>query len=131
MAKSSDRTYVAEIINSIKSAATPQPRKRSALTLYMERNKDKLTSEFGIQWSAVQNDESQRKRLPKYFEFAQTCWKNEPQTFRDEMEKESQDEHDNASREWRAKIESFNGSLEDFEKSGFLGVKHIYFTHPY
>jgi len=83
----------------------------------MEKNKEKLTSEFGIHWSAVQNDVSQKKRLPKYYEYVQTCWKKESETYREEMEKETQDEHDIACREWKEKIESFNGTPEDFERS--------------
>ena len=119
MAKSSDRTYVAEIVNSIKSAASQQPRKRSAVTVYIEENKDKITSEFAIHWSALQNDSSQKQRLPKYNEFVQTCWKNEPQSYREEMEKTAQEEHEKAIRDWKEKIENFNGVPEDFERSDF------------
>ena len=117
LAKSSDRTYVAEIVNSIKSAASLQPRKRSAVNLYIEKNKDKITTEFAIHWSSVQNDHSPKKRLPKYNEFVQMCWKKEPQTYRDEMERDAQEEHDKAISEWKEKIETFNGTPEDFERS--------------
>ena len=116
MAKSSDRTYAEEIINSIKSAASLRPRKRSAISVYMERNKEKLASEFTILWSAVEKDLSPKKRLPKYTEFVQTCWKKEPQTYRDEIENDVQEEHDNAIREWKEEIESFNGTPEDFKR---------------
>ena len=83
----------------------------------MEKNKEKLTSEFSLQWSAVQNDVSQKKRLPKYYEFALTCWKNESESYREEMEKETQDEHDIAIREWKEKIKTFNGTPDEFERS--------------
>ena len=124
LAKSSDRTYVAEIVNSIKSAASQQPRKRSAVTVYIEQNKEKITSEFAVHWSALQKDTSQKQRLPKYNEFVQTCWKNEPQSYRDEMEKAAQEEHEKANREWKEKIESFNGAPEDFERSDIHHIKH-------
>ena len=116
LAKSSDRTYVAEIVNSIKTAASVQPRKRSAVTIYMERNKEKLTGEFATHWSAVQNDLSQKKRLPKYNEFVQTCWKKESQSYRDEIERDTQEDHKNAIREWKEKIESINGTPEEFKR---------------
>lgn len=119
LAKSPDRTYVAEIVNSIKSAASVQPRKRSALSLYMEKNKDKLGSDFSVHWSAVQNDLTPKQRLPKYNEFAQACWKKEPQTYREEMEKEALIEHEKAHREWKEKIETFKGTPEEFERSEF------------
>lgn len=117
MAKSSDRTYVAEIVNSIKSAASVQPRKRSALSIYMEKNKDKITSDFAVQWSTVPL--TPKQRLPKYNEFAQACWKKEPNTYREEMEKEAQIEHENANREWKEKIETFKKTPEEFERSEF------------
>ena len=117
LAKSSDRTYAAEIVDSIKSAASLQPRKRSAVSLYIEKNKEKLTTEFAIHWSALQNDLSPKKRLPKYNEFVQTSWKKEPQACRDEMEREAQQEHENAVREWKEKIETFDGTPEAFERS--------------
>jgi hypothetical protein len=123
LAKSSDRTYVAEIVDSIKSAASLQPRKRSAISMYMEKNKDKLTSQFAIHWSAVQNDLSQKKRLPMYNDFVQTCWKKEPQIYRDETERDVQKEHDNAVRKWKEKIETFNGAPEDFKRSVILQRK--------
>lgn len=123
LGKSSDRSYVAEIVNSIKSAASVQPRKRSALSIYIETNKDKLSSEFAVHWSAVQNDLSQKKRLPKYNEFVQACWKKEPQAYRDEIEKEALIEHEKANREWKEKIESFNGTAEEFERSDYRPKK--------
>jgi hypothetical protein len=116
LAKSSDHTYVAEIVNSIKSAASQQPRKRSAITVYMEKNKEKLSSEFSLQWSAVQNDVSHKRRLPKYCEFVQTSWKKEDQSYRDEIERNTQEKYDIAKREWKEKIETFNGTPEDFER---------------
>ena len=119
MAKTPDRSYVAEIVNSIKSAASVQPRKRSALTIYTEKNKDKINSEFAILWSAVQKDLSPKKQLPKYNEFAQTCWKKESQSYRDEIEKEALMEHEKANQEWKEKLETFNGTPEEFEKSVF------------
>lgn len=91
----------------------------------MEKNKDKLTGEFSIQWSAVPNDQSQKKRLPKYYEFVQTCWKKETQKYRDEIERETQEEHDKATREWKEKNESFNGTPEDFERSDILQIYKI------
>jgi hypothetical protein len=126
LGKSSDRSYVAEIVNSIKSAASVQPRKRSALSMYMDEKKDIISSEFSVHWSAVHSDLSQKKRLPKYNEFAQTCWKKEPQAYRDEMEKEAQKEHENATREWKEKIETFNGSAEEFERLDFRPRKSQY-----
>jgi hypothetical protein len=107
---------VAEIINSIKSAASVQPRKRTAVNLYMERNKEKLTSEFDLHWSTVQSDLSQKKRLPKYLEFVQSSWKKESQEYRDDMETETQGEHDKAVRDWKEKFETFNGTPEEFER---------------
>ena len=65
----------------------------------MEKNKDKLSSEFAVHWSAVEKDLSPKKRLSKYNEFVQTSWKKEDQSYRDEVEKEAQDEHENATRE--------------------------------
>lgn len=120
LGKSSDRTYVAEIVNSIKSAASAQPRKRSAVSVYIEKNKEKLTSEFTAQWSGV--DLSPKNRLPKYNEFCQACWKKEPQEYRDEVEKEARIEHENALGEWKGKRESFNGSAEDFERLAFCPI---------
>jgi hypothetical protein len=113
LAKSSDHTYVEEIVNSIKSAASQQPRKRSAVTMYRERNKERLTRDFR---SAVQIDLSQKNRLAKYTEFVQTCWKKESQTYRDEIERNAQEEHDIALRDWKEKIEGFKGSPGDFKK---------------
>jgi hypothetical protein len=107
---------VEEIVNSIKSAASQQPRKRSAITMYMEINKEKLTGDFAIQWSGVQNDIPQKKRLPKYNEFVQTCWKNESQRYRDEIEKNAQEEHDIAIRDWKERLESFKGTPVEFER---------------
>jgi hypothetical protein len=127
LAKSSDRSYVAEIVNSIKSAASVQPRKRSALSLYMEKNKETLTSDFAVEWLAVQKDLTPKQRLPKYNEFAQACWKNESKTCRDEMEKEALTEHENAIREWKDKVDTFKGTPEEFERS-VLGYKIITFT---
>ena len=123
LAKSSDRSYIAEIVNSIKSAATIQPRKRSAISVYMETNREKLTKEFTIQWSAVQNELSQKKRLPKYSEFVQARWKNESQSNRDKIERDVQQEHEKAIREWKEKIESFNRAPEDFQRSDIHSVK--------
>ena len=40
------------------------------------------------------------------------------------MEKAAQEEHEKANREWKEKIESFNGAPEDFERSDFLHIKH-------
>ena len=40
------------------------------------------------------------------------------------MEKATQEEHEKANREWKEKIESFNGTPEDFERSDFLHIKH-------
>ena len=91
--------------------------------MYMEKNKEKLTIEFTIQWSAVQNDLSQKNGLLKYTEFIQTCWKKETQSYRDEMERDVQEEHDNAIREWKEKIETFNGTPEDFERSDIHQIK--------
>jgi hypothetical protein len=119
LAKSSDRTYVAEIVNSIRSAASVQPRKRSAFSMYMEKKKEKLSGDFNAHWSGVQNNLSPKKRLPKYNEFAQACWKKETQSYRDEMEKEALTEHEKAHREWKEKLETFNGTAEDFERSEF------------
>jgi hypothetical protein len=85
-----------------------------------------MSSEFAVHWSAVQSDLSQKKRLPKYNVYAQTCWKNESQAYRDEMEKEAQNEHENATREWKEKIETFNGTAEDFEKLNFHPRKSQY-----
>jgi hypothetical protein len=116
LAKSSDHTYVEEIVNSIKSAASQQPRKRSALTMYMEQNKERFTREFAVHWSAVQNNVSQKKRLSMYYEFVKTCWKNETQSYRNEIEKNAQEEHDVANREWKEKIESFKGTPEGFKR---------------
>jgi hypothetical protein len=120
LGKTSERTYVSEIINSIKTAASSQPRKRTAISLYMERYKEKLTGEFDIHWSAVQNEVSHKKRLPKYYEFVQTSWKKESQTYRDEIETETQEEHEKAVREWKEKIETFNGTPEEFERSDIV-----------
>jgi hypothetical protein len=91
--------------------------------MYMEKNKEKLTSEFAIHWSAVQDDLSQKKRLPKYNEFVQTYYKRETQSYHDEMERDVQEEHDNAIREWKEKIETFNGTPEDFERSNIHRIK--------
>jgi hypothetical protein len=119
LAKSSDRTYVAEIVNSIKSAASVQPTERSALGMYMEKNKDKISSDFTGQWSVEENTLTPKQCLPKYNKFAQACWKKETQTYRDEMKKEAQSEHKNAIRDWKGKIESFKGTPEEFERSFF------------
>jgi len=91
----------------------------------MEKKKEKLTTEFTVHWSTVEKDLSQKKRLPKYTEFVQTCWKNETQPYRDEIEREAQEEHDNAHREWKEKIETFNGTPEDYERSDVLQIKTL------
>lgn len=83
----------------------------------MEKNKDKITSDFAVQWSTVPL--TPKQRLPKYNEFAQACWKKEPNTYREEMEKEAQIEHENANREWKEKIETFKKTPEEFERSEF------------
>jgi hypothetical protein len=116
LAKSSDHTYVEEIVNSIKSAASQQPRKRSAVTMYREKNKEKLTGEFSAQWSAVKNDNSVQKRLPKYNEFVQTSWKKESQSYREEIEKSAQEEHEIALCEWKEKVEGFKGTPDEFKR---------------
>ena len=118
MGKSNDHTYVAEIVDSIKAAASVQPRKRSAVTLYMEKNKERFSTEFADHWSAVQNNVSSKKleRLPKYNEFIQTCWRKETQSYREELEREAQEEHENALRDWKEKVETFNGRPEDYER---------------
>jgi hypothetical protein len=118
LAKSNDRSYVAEIVDSIKSAASVQPRKRSAVSFYMEKNKERLSTEFADHWSAVQKNVSSKKleRLPKYNEFVQICWKKETQTYRDELEREAQEEHENALRDWKEKVETFTGRPEDYER---------------
>lgn len=51
-----------------------------------------------------------------YYEFVKTCWKNETQSYRDEIEKNAQEEHDVANREWKEKIESFKGTPEGFKR---------------
>ena len=40
------------------------------------------------------------------------------------MEKAAQEEHEKANREWKEKIESFNGAPEDFERSDIHHIKH-------
>lgn len=82
----------------------------------MERNKEKLAKDFDQLWSAVEKEVTQKKRLPKYLEFAQRCWKNENQTYRDELERDAQVEHEKALRDWKEKIETFNGTPEEFER---------------
>jgi hypothetical protein len=116
LAKSSDNTYVEEIVNSIKSAASQQPRKRSAISMYKEINKERLTGDFSIQWSTVPTDISQKQRLPKYNEFVQTSWKKESQTYRDEVERNALKEHEIAICDWKEKIKSFKGTPEEFER---------------
>ena len=83
----------------------------------MEKKKDKLTKEFDIQWSTVQNEVSQKTRLPKYYEFAQACLKKESESYRVELEAETQAEHEKAVEDWKGKIETFNGTPEEFKRS--------------
>ena len=82
----------------------------------MVRNKEKLAKDFDQLWSAVEKEVTQKKRLPKYLEFAQRCWKNENQTYRDKLERDAQVEHEKALRDWKEKIETFNGTPEEFER---------------
>jgi hypothetical protein len=82
----------------------------------MEKNKEKLTGDFAIHWSSVQNEVSHKKRLPKYYEFVQTHWKKESQTYRDEIERNAQEEYNIAFREWKERIENFKGTPEEFER---------------
>ena len=86
----------------------------------MEKNKEKLTKEFDIQWSAVQNEVSQKTRLPKYYEFAQASLKKESDSYRVELEAETQAEHEKAVEDWKGKIETFNGTPEEFKRSGIV-----------
>ena len=116
LAKSSDHSYVAEIINSIKMAASQQPRKRSAVSIYIEEKKEKLNHDFAIYWSGIEKSLAPKNRLPKYHEFVQRCWKKEDESYREEMERAAHEEHEKALREWKEKIETFNGSPEDFER---------------
>jgi hypothetical protein len=82
----------------------------------MEKNKERLTGEFAIHWADLQKDISQKKRLPKYYELIQTCWKKESQSYREELERNAQEEHDIAIREWKEKLEGFKGTPEDFKR---------------
>jgi hypothetical protein len=116
LAKSSDRSYVAEIINSIKTAASQQPRKRSAISIYIEEKKESLTREFAVHWKDLEKDVTQKNRIRKYQEFVQGCWKKEEESYREQLERVAQEEHEKAHREWKDKIETFSGSPEDFER---------------
>ena len=86
----------------------------------MEKNKEKLTKEFDIQWSAVQNEVSQKTRLPKYYEFAQGCLKKESESYRVELEAETQADHEKAMEDWKGKIETFNRTPEEFKRSDIV-----------
>jgi hypothetical protein len=89
----------------------------------MDKNKEKLKSEFETPWSAVKKGLSQKKRLPMYTEFVQMCWKKEPQSEREKMERDVQEEHDKAMGEWKGKNETFDGSPEDLKRSGIHQIK--------
>lgn len=85
--------------------------------MYMEKNKEKLTREFSIHWSSVENNVSPKKHLLKYYKLCSIkLEKIETQTYHDEMEKETQIEHDSASHEWKKKIETFHGTPLEFER---------------
>jgi hypothetical protein len=38
------------------------------------------------------------------------------ETYRDELEREAQEEHENALHDWKEKVETFTGHPEDYER---------------
>jgi len=92
-----------------------RPRKKSALMIYGDLNKESIKATFDPLWESVKGTMTNSQRIQMWSKHVKACWEKEMPEVRDKIMKQADKESEKAVADWRKKA-SFTGSPEDLSQ---------------
>lgn len=94
-----------------------RPRKKSVLSLYSQLHyQDRIKPNFDRVWAAAKNTLPSTARISMCCEYVKAQWENEPEEFREEIQRQADEAYAKEIEAYKAKDSSAEGTAESYHE---------------